>query len=160
MKRLQAIENDLARAIPKTPKHHNITNVIKSLRWLKSISASITKLYLLPTMPFKPVNPLTFANYSPSKRPGLLTHHRIFLFHGLQSMLLQLFGTDSQKTSVSLLILLSRLLNSSLLRLYCPLLHLTHNGRPNSSSDPIPIPLLCHHTPMDIDCNHRDYSNT
>jgi hypothetical protein len=33
--RLQAIQNALARAVTKTPKHHHITPVLKSLHWLK-----------------------------------------------------------------------------------------------------------------------------
>ncbi|PGH37857.1 MAG: hypothetical protein CRN43_18665, partial [Candidatus Nephrothrix sp. EaCA] len=33
--RLQTIQNALARAVTKTPKHHHITPVLKSLHWLK-----------------------------------------------------------------------------------------------------------------------------
>src|SRR6218665_3001939 len=32
---LQAIQNSLARAVTKTPKHHHITPVLKKLHWLK-----------------------------------------------------------------------------------------------------------------------------
>ena len=35
MKRLQTIQYTLARAVTKTPKHHHITPVLKSLHWLK-----------------------------------------------------------------------------------------------------------------------------
>src|SRR6218665_2149240 len=35
IKRLQTIQNALARAVTKTPKHHHITHVLKSLHWLK-----------------------------------------------------------------------------------------------------------------------------
>src|SRR6218665_1394633 len=35
IKRLQTIQNALARAVTKTPKHHHITSVPKSLHWLK-----------------------------------------------------------------------------------------------------------------------------
>jgi hypothetical protein len=35
LNRLQAIQNALARAVTKTPKHHHITPVLKSLHWLK-----------------------------------------------------------------------------------------------------------------------------
>src|ERR1043165_150219 len=31
-------------------------------------------------MPFKRLNPLTFASYSPSNRLGLLAHHHTFLY--------------------------------------------------------------------------------
>src|SRR6218665_2455177 len=33
--RLQAIQNALARAVTKTPKHHHITPILKKLHWLK-----------------------------------------------------------------------------------------------------------------------------
>src|SRR6218665_3254796 len=33
--RLQVIQNALARAVTKTPKHHHITPVLKKLHWLK-----------------------------------------------------------------------------------------------------------------------------
>jgi len=46
----------------------------------------------------------------------------------------QLFGTDSQKTSVSLLILLTHLLISPILRLHFSQLHSIHNWKPSSSS--------------------------
>src|SRR6218665_1161390 len=39
------------------------------------------------------------------------------------------FGTDSQKTSASLQILLTHLLISSILRSHSPLLHFTHESR-------------------------------
>ena len=35
IKRLQLIQNSLARAVTRTPKHHHITPVLKSLHWLK-----------------------------------------------------------------------------------------------------------------------------
>ena len=35
IKRLQAIQNPLARAVTKTPKHHHIIHVLKKLHWLK-----------------------------------------------------------------------------------------------------------------------------
>src|SRR6218665_2837869 len=35
IKCLQTIQNALARAVTKTPKHHHITPVLKSLHWLK-----------------------------------------------------------------------------------------------------------------------------
>ena len=33
---LQLIQNSLARAVTRTPRHHHITPVLKSLHWLKS----------------------------------------------------------------------------------------------------------------------------
>ena len=35
IKRLQLIQNSLARAVTRTPKHHHITPILKSLHWLK-----------------------------------------------------------------------------------------------------------------------------
>ena len=35
LNRLQAIQTVLARAVTKTPKHHHITPVLKTLHWLK-----------------------------------------------------------------------------------------------------------------------------
>src|SRR6218665_1876641 len=35
MKRLQTIQNALASAVTKTPKHHHITPILKLLHWLK-----------------------------------------------------------------------------------------------------------------------------
>jgi len=140
IKRLQTIQNALARAVTKTPKHQHIhvTPVLKSLHWLKIPQRIHYKIAFL-TILFKPPNPLTFANFSPSKHPGLLAHHHIFRCLALQShplwssataplpTLHQLFGMDSQKTSVSLHILLTHLLISPILRSHSPLLHSTHD---------------------------------
>src|SRR6218665_3357548 len=66
----------------------------------------------------------------------------------------QLFGTDSQKTSVSLHILPTELLISPILRSHSPLLHSIHDGKQNSLRYPIPVLLLHHHTSANItDCN-------
>ena len=35
LKRLQLIQNSLARAVTRTPKHHHITPILKSLHWFK-----------------------------------------------------------------------------------------------------------------------------
>src|SRR5688572_7875440 len=35
LKRLQLIQNSLARAVTRTPKHHHITPILKSLHWVK-----------------------------------------------------------------------------------------------------------------------------
>src|SRR6218665_1384726 len=35
IQRLQLIQNSLARAVTRTPRHHHITPVLKSLHWLK-----------------------------------------------------------------------------------------------------------------------------
>src|SRR6218665_2183277 len=103
--------------------------------------------YLLLTKLFKPLNPLTFANFSPSNCLSLLTHHHMFPYLALQShplssfasaplsALHQLFGTDSQKTSISLFILLTHLLISPILRLHSSLLHSTHDCRLEPCAD-------------------------
>ena len=60
-------------------------------------------------------------------------------------VLCQLFGTDSQKTCVTLLIVLSCLLITLLLGSHSSLLFSTHVWRPNSSGYHILILLVCHH---------------
>src|SRR6218665_1065062 len=35
IQRLQLIQNSLARAVTRTPRHHHVTPVLKSLHWLK-----------------------------------------------------------------------------------------------------------------------------
>src|SRR6218665_2389493 len=84
VERLQTIQNALARAVTKTPKHHHTTPILKSLHWLKIPQRIHYKIVSLITL-FKPLNPLTFANFSPSNRPGLLAHHNIFPCLALQS---------------------------------------------------------------------------
>jgi len=81
-------------------------------------------------------------------------HHRLVLRHLDGTELMPFFGTHSQKTSVSLLILLTHLLISPILRPHSPLLHSTHDWKPNSLSYPIPVPLLHRHMSAIItDCN-------
>src|SRR6218665_830260 len=95
--------------------------------------------HLLLITLFKPPNPLTFANFSLSNQPGLLAHHHTFPCLALQShplcssataplpRLHQLFGTDSQKPSVSSHILPTELLISPILRSHSPLLLSIHD---------------------------------
>src|SRR5678815_4080884 len=40
LKRLQLIQNSLARAVTRTPKHHHITPILKSLHWIKNPRAN------------------------------------------------------------------------------------------------------------------------
>ena len=56
IQRLQLIQNSLARAVPRTPRHHHITSVLKSLHWLKSLQIhfkglSLTYNFLLSSQP-------------------------------------------------------------------------------------------------------------
>src|SRR6218665_1100658 len=46
--RLQPIQNALARAVTKTPKHHHITPVLKKLHWLKIPERIEYKVISLP----------------------------------------------------------------------------------------------------------------
>src|SRR6218665_2054569 len=72
MQRLQLIQNSLARAVTRTPRHHHLTPVLKSLHWLKIPERILFKVlsltYSLPS-------PRTSANSSPSSQPALLDHH-------------------------------------------------------------------------------------
>ena len=85
IKRLQTIQNALARAVTKTPKHHHINPVLISLHWLEIPQRIHYKISSLTITLFKPLNPLTFANFSPSNHQGLLAHHHIFPCLALQS---------------------------------------------------------------------------
>src|SRR6218665_4023581 len=48
IQRLQLIQNSLERAVTRTPRHHHITPVLKSLHWLKS---PVPNLQLPPVLP-------------------------------------------------------------------------------------------------------------
>src|SRR6218665_4001915 len=132
MKRLQTIQNTLACKVMKTPKHHHITPVLKSLNWLKVPQDIHYKIVSLTYLRVQYSENLSTLLHSPT------THHptaRVYslivisFFISLFSLILsqvlqtlpskiagavytlhQLFGTESQKTSVSLLILLIHLL--------------------------------------------------
>jgi len=54
--------------LAKNPLTHPLQNSISYLQYF-----------------FNPLNPLTFANFSPSNHPGLLAHHHIFSCLALQS---------------------------------------------------------------------------
>src|SRR5688572_24519721 len=92
---------------PKLPSSTQYSLFSNHFIGQKSLSSPNTNLYLLPTTLFKPLN-LTFTSYLPSNTPGLLAHHRMCQYLGLQSpsisnsatapesMLHQLFETESQ----------------------------------------------------------------
>src|SRR6218665_2875987 len=50
--RLKAIQNALARAVTKTPKHHHITPVIKKLHWLKISERTEYKVISLTSLTY------------------------------------------------------------------------------------------------------------
>jgi len=128
---MQTVQNALARAVTKTSKQHHVTTGLKSLHWLKvpqSIHYKIVSLTYNIIL-FKPLYPLTFANFSLSTSLIIIFRYPALQSHPIWSpataplpTLHQLFGTNSQKTSVSLLILLTLLLISPLLGLNSPLL--------------------------------------
>src|SRR6218665_1556652 len=64
----------------RTPMHHHITLVLKSLHWLKipeRIHFKVLSLtYNSPSLP----SPRTFANSSPSSQPALLDHYPVYPF--------------------------------------------------------------------------------
>src|SRR6218665_1078068 len=65
--RLQAIQNALARAVTKIPKHHHITPVLKKLYWLKIPERIEYKVISLTYIThFNPPNPHTYVSCSPS----------------------------------------------------------------------------------------------
>src|SRR6218665_2593878 len=140
VKRLQTIQNAIARAVTKTPKHHHITPVLKSLHWLKIPQrihykiASLTYNTLQTSLPsyirqlltIQPPGPTRSSSYlslsSPPVSSSLKFCNRSFAY-----TLHQVFGTDSQKTSVSSHILPIELLISPILRSHSPLLLSIHD---------------------------------
>src|SRR6218665_512599 len=68
---LQAIQNALARAVTKTPKHHHITPVLKKLHWLK-IPERIEYTCKSISLTYK-----TLKSSQPSYLRQLFTIHRI-----------------------------------------------------------------------------------
>src|SRR6218665_3359707 len=66
---------------PNCPPHLLFCSLSLSLSVSVFVSVSLS---LLLTTLFKSLNPLTFANFSPSNHPGLLAHHYIFPCLALQ----------------------------------------------------------------------------
>src|SRR6218665_986528 len=101
IQRLQRIQNSLARAVTRTPRHHHITHVLKSLHWLK-IPERIHFKVLSPTyihttpcnLPRGPI-PRTFANSSPSSQPALLDHQPVSPFLDPRSLLISCSPTEA-----------------------------------------------------------------
>jgi len=123
------------------------------------------KFLSFPATPFNPLNTRKLSLELTIRPPDLLARQgksSSYIFPNLgsqshplwspatapYSMLHQLFGADSQKTSVSLLILLTvtHLLISPLLSSHFPLQLSTHDWKPNSSNHPILI-LVSRHEP-------------
>src|SRR6218665_1293397 len=88
IQRLQLIQNSLARAVTRTPRHHHITPVLKSLHWLKiperihfkvlSLLQSIK--HHLHHAPLSVTPGLSTRNSSPTSSNSLpLTHLILFL---------------------------------------------------------------------------------
>src|SRR6218665_1164311 len=70
--RLQLIQNSLSWAVTRTPRHHHITPVLKSLHWLK-IPERIHFKVLSLTYNFLQSSQRTF--HHPCGQPALLDHH-------------------------------------------------------------------------------------
>src|SRR6218665_136788 len=80
VKHLQTIQNAFACAVTKTPKHHHSShNFCPKITALAKRPSThpLQNCYLLLIVLFKPLNLLTYANYSPPNRPGLLAHQYI-----------------------------------------------------------------------------------
>lgn len=78
--RLLSIEMPEQLSNSQTPPH----TPVKSFQWPKVPQCIYYKLYLLPTTPFKHLNPLTFDSYSPFSHPILFAHHHIYLHLSFQ----------------------------------------------------------------------------
>jgi len=173
VKCLQTIQNALARTVIKTPKHHRITPFLKLLHWQKvsqrirykivylQYSSNFSTLLYSPTRltrhPTARVYLLNIISFPISPSSLILSQvlqqllglaFACWKWHEPQALLYTApaLRNGSQKISVSLLIFLTHFIISLILRLRSPPLHYTHDLRPNSSSYPIPIPLLRHHT--------------
>ena len=84
--RLQAIQNALARAVTKTPKHYHITLVLKSLHWLK-IPERIE--YKVISLTYNTCTSILPALISPSVVHSPISSFKQFLFdpHTISSSL-------------------------------------------------------------------------
>src|SRR6218665_2367165 len=98
IKRRQTIQNALARAVTKTPKHHHITPVLKSLHWLKITQrihykiATLTYNTLQTSQPFyirqlHSHHPTTLQVYSLIIISFLVSPSSLILFEVLQPLL-------------------------------------------------------------------------
>jgi len=79
IKRLQKIQNALARAVTKTPKHHHITPALKSLHWLKVPHRihynilSLTYLYVQTSQP-------SYIRQLLTKQPSGSTRSSLYMY--------------------------------------------------------------------------------
>src|SRR6218665_2046349 len=93
IKRLQTIQKALVRAVTKTPKHHHITPILKSLHWLNVPQrihykiASLTYNTLQTSQPYYIRQLLTTRVYSLRIISFLISPSSLILFEILQPLL-------------------------------------------------------------------------
>ena len=161
------MQDALARALSQSPKLRNITRLFLF---------SITSLTRIPTERPLKFLPLTYNVLQAPQSSYIIIYHptaRVYslivptfsisaycliISEVLQPLLSLCCKPDLwnglPKTTVSHFILLTHLLISPLLLLNSPPIYSTHDWRPNSSSCPILILLLRHHTStITTDCN-------
>src|SRR6218665_1570452 len=95
IQRLQLIQNSLARAVTRTPWHHHIPPVLKSLHWLKIPERIHFKVLSLPYNSMRSSNPTyPFATSPPPTQPALLDTHPVSPFPAPRSLLISCFPTE------------------------------------------------------------------
>src|SRR6218665_204505 len=92
IQRLQLIQNSLALAVTRMPRHHHITPVLKSLHWLKIPERIQCKVLSLTYNSLESSQP--FESSSPSSQPALLDHHPVSPFLDPQSLLISSSPTE------------------------------------------------------------------
>src|SRR6218665_3520827 len=94
IQRLQLIQNSLARAVTRTPKHHHITIVLKSLHWPKipeRIHFNILSLTYNSLQSFQPTYLRELFTIQP---PALFDHHPVSPFLNPHSLLISCSPTE------------------------------------------------------------------
>src|SRR6218665_3227998 len=91
--RLQLIQNSLARAVTRTPRHHHITPVLKSLHWLKIREHIHFKVLSLTYSSLQSSQPTYLHELFTIHQHALLDHHPLSPFLDPRSLLISCFPT-------------------------------------------------------------------
>src|SRR6218665_2618837 len=80
--------------VTRTPRHHHITPVLKSLHWLKIPERIHFKVLSLTYNSLQSSSPRSYANSLPSSQPALLDHHPVSPFLEPRSLLISCSPTE------------------------------------------------------------------
>src|SRR6218665_1074305 len=141
--RLQLIQNSLARAVNRTPRHHHITPVLKSLHSLKIPERIHFKVLSLTYNSLQSSQPTyAFANSSPSSQHALFDHHPVSPFLDPRSLLISCFPTEPYKSLHHVFGMTYHLNSASFLRLPSVIAnHKTSSSSASSIRHPQGLPL-------------------